>query len=208
MAAVAEKLGYQGASSVQRYFSESDFRGDFLKLEMARRFTAVLEGLGDPPITEADLLALVDPKVRAMVRGRPVSVISYVQAGAWTDAADPYPKGGGFGEMAVDSPMGPHAFALEIRGDSMADRFREGDRVAIDPDVLPHPGDFVVAKEQREEEATFKQYRLRGFDTKNRPIIELRPLNDAWHTITLDAKNPGRIIGTMIEHHSYRRHRR
>jgi len=42
-------------------------------------------------------------------------------------------------------------------------------------------------------------------DKRGCPIIELRPLNDAWPVITLDAKNPGRIVGTMVEHHSYRR---
>ena len=161
---LASKMGLKRASSIQRYFSETDLRGRYLKLEMARQFADALTGLGDPPVTEAEV-------------------------------------------MAVDSSMGAHVFALEIRGDSMAERFREGDRVAIDPDIQPMPGDFVAAKEDREDEATFKQYRLRGMDSRGRPIIELRPLNDAWPVITLDAKNPGRIVGTMVEHHSYRRMR-
>ena len=136
-------------------------------------------------------------------------MISYIQAGGWTSAPDAYALGQGFADMAVrDSSVGPRAlFALQIRGDSMAERFHEGDRVAIDPDVQPMPGDFVAAKEDRGDEATFKQYRLRGTDSRGRPIIELRPLNDAWPVITLDAKNPGRIVGTMVEHHSYRRMR-
>ena len=33
--------------------------------------------------------------------------------------------------------------------------FREGDAVVIDPEVIPLPGDFVVAK-NGEEEALFK----------------------------------------------------
>ena len=204
---LASKMGLARASSIQRYFSESDFRGRYLKLEMARTFADALAGLGTPPITEAEVIALADPKVRSLFPGRALPVISYIQAGGWTSAPDPYAPGAGFAEMAVDTGVGPRAFALQIRGDSMADRFVEGDRVAIDPDVQPKPGDFVAAKEDREDEATFKQYRLRGVDNRGRPIIELRPLNDAWPVITLDAKNPGRIVGTMVEHHSYRRMR-
>lgn len=202
---LASKMGLKRASSIQRYFSETDFRGRYLKLEMARQFAGAFADLGNPPIAEAELIALVDPEVRAMFRGRPIPVISYIQAGGWTSAPDAYAPGQGFAEMAVDSSVGSRAFALQIRGDSMAERFREGDRVAIDPDIQPMPGDFVAAKEDREDEATFKQYRLRGMDNRGRPIIELRPLNDAWPVITLDAKNPGRIVGTMVEHHSYRR---
>jgi SOS-response transcriptional repressor LexA len=209
---IASKMGFRRASSVQRYFSADDFRGQYLKLETAQKFAEVLVGRGDPPISESDVMALVDPKVREMIRGRPLPVISGVQAGAMTEATDPYALGQGFAEMAVDSKVGPRAFALQINGDSMTDRFREGDRVAIDPDLAPAPGDFVVAVEERsgdegQREATFKQYRPRGLDGRGRPIIELRPLNDAWPLITLDAKNPGRIIGTMVEHHSYRRAR-
>lgn len=209
IAELANRAGYGRPSSIQRYLDEASFRGSYLKLETARRFATALEGLGDPPITEAEVIALADPKVRALFKGRPIPVISYVQAGGWTTTADPYPRGQGFAEMAVDSAIGPRAFGLQIQGDSMIDRFREGDRVAIDPDVQPRPGDFVVAVEERQgdgdREATFKQYRPRGADSRGRPIIELRPLNDAWPLITLDTRNPGKIIGTMIEHHSYRR---
>jgi SOS-response transcriptional repressor LexA len=35
--------------------------------------------------------------------------------------------------------------SFEIEGDSMLPEFRPGDRVLIDPEVSPRPGDFVAA---------------------------------------------------------------
>lgn len=208
LASLAKDAGYTGASSIQRFMSPDDFRGEFLDLDIAERFVRALVGRGEPPISEAEVYALAGPKGRAMVKiGRTVPVIDYVQAGAWTQVANPHALGQGHAEMAIDTGAGPLVFALEIKGTSMLDRFHEGDRIAIDPSIEPLPGDFVVAKEKSSEEATFKQYRPRGSDGRGRPVIELRPLNDSWPLITLDAKNPGTIVGTMIEHHSYRRAR-
>jgi SOS-response transcriptional repressor LexA len=206
--ALAKDAGYKGASSIQRFVLPADFRGEFLDIEIAERFAKALVGRGEPAITEAEVYALAGPKGRAVAKtGKSIPVIDYVQAGNWTEVANPHAAGHGHAEMAIDSPCSPLTFGLEIKGTSMLDRFHEGDRIAIDPQIEPVPGDFVVAKERGNQEATFKQYRPRGMDGRGRLIVELRPLNDAWPLITLDAKNPGTIVGTMIEHHSYRRTR-
>ena len=201
---LAAAMGYSRASSIQRYESPEEFRGEWLPPKLVAKMVAALAGRGDPPISELEILALGGPLLeRQTVRNIPV--VSYVHAGKWTEISDPYEKGNGFDYIRADRHVGAKAFALEIRGTSMLPIFQEGDRVIIDPEIEPSPGDFVVAKEEMEEAATFKQYRPRGVDAKRRPIIELRPLNDAWPAIIIDSHNPGRIIGTMVEHHSYRR---
>ena len=81
--------------------------------------------------------------------------------------------------------------------------YRPGDRVIIDPEVTPTPGDCVVAK-NGEDEATFKKYRPRGLDQAGNMVFELVPLNDDYPIIRSDA-TPVRIIGTMVEHRKYRR---
>lgn len=197
-------MGYKRASSIQRYESPDDFRGEHLSGRVVAKLSAAVVGLGNPPITEREVLALGGPLLNR-AGDRMIPVISYVQAGHWTEAADPYAAGEGFAEIHADTVVGARAFALEILGPSMLNRFQERDRIIVDPDVQPMPGDFVVAKEDRDEGVTFKQYRPRGEDARGRPVIDLRPLNDDWPTITLDARNPGRIVGVMVEHHSYRR---
>jgi SOS-response transcriptional repressor LexA len=83
--------------------------------------------------------------------------------------------------------------------------FQPGDKVIIDPMVRPRPGDFVVAKRDNDQEATFKKYRLRSLDEQGCDVIELKPLNLDWLTVMIDRDNPGHIVGTMVEHRRYRR---
>lgn len=133
-------------------------------------------------------------------------VIDRVTAGKWTVVADPYPEGGGMDYIATELEwLSPEAFALEIEGTSMLPDFLPGDRVIIDPAISPRPGDFVVAKSDSDDEATFKKYRPKGSDKGGRPIIELVALNADWPSLVIDADNPGRIVGTLAEHRRYRR---
>lgn len=135
---------------------------------------------------------------------RPIPVISAVQAGLLTDIADPYPAGAGFDVEYVDSSCSRWTFALEISGESMLPEFRPGDRVIIDPELSPMPGDYVVAKNDSEE-ATFKKYRPRGRSADGTDVFELVPLNDDYPTIRSD-EHSMRVIGVMIEHRKrYRR---
>jgi len=95
------------------------------------------------------------------------------------------------------------AFALEIKGDSMAPTFREGDKILIDPAVVPGPGDHVVASEKGGE-VTFRKYRVVGKNESGKEIFELIPLNDDYAAVRSDV-TAVEVIGTMIEHRTYRK---
>lgn len=138
-------------------------------------------------------------------RGRNVPVIDSVAAGAWDSVADPYPPGRGMEVLVTERKIGAASFALVVRGTSMEPEFRDGDKIIVDPDVAPLPGDYVVAKLERDDDATFKKYRPRGADAGGHPVIDLVPLNEDWPVLRIDAANPGRIVGTMVEHRRYRR---
>ncbi|HEP6427759.1 LexA family protein [Burkholderia cenocepacia] len=139
----------------------------------------------------------------AQIGARRVPLISSVQAGRMTEAIDPFPPGGAFEFLLTDLDLSDHAFALEIEGLSMTPDFNPGDRVIVDPAIPPRPGDFVVAKNGREE-ATFKRYRVRGVDALGREAFELVPLNPDYPTINSETE-PVRIIGVMVEHRRYRK---
>lgn len=132
-----------------------------------------------------------------------IPLISYVQAGNWAEAADPYAAGDASEWLLTDRDFSSSAFALEIKGSSMLPDFNPGDRVIIDPTVPPQPGDFVVAK-NCEEGATFKKYRPRGTSERGDLIFELVPLNEDYPSMRSDV-TPIRIVGTMVEHRKYRR---
>ncbi|MEI4989899.1 LexA family protein [Aeromonas caviae] len=132
-------------------------------------------------------------------------MISYVQAGVWTETSEIRECDGNMVYITTDLDLGQRAFAIVIRGNSMEPEFTEGDLVLIDPDEPLHPGDFVVAK-NGEEEATFKKYRPRGYGEDGKEIFELAPLNDDYPTMRSDRQHI-QIIGTMVEHRRRRRRR-
>lgn len=158
-----------------------------------------------PDTQAASKPAEFDSNVTSVPFGkRPIPVISYVQAGLLSDINDPYAPGDGFAIEICEDDLGRFAFALEIEGDSMLPEFRPGDRVIIDPDVNPMPGDFVVAKNSHQK-ATFKKYRPRGMNEQGTQVFELVPLNEDYPTMRSDIEQL-RIIGTMVEHRKkYRR---
>lgn len=139
----------------------------------------------------------------APVGARAIPLISYVQAGAWTDVVDNYQPGDADEFLLTDLELSSNAFALEIKGDSMLPEFKAGDRVIIDPAVCPQPGDYVAAK-NGEDEATFKKYRPRGVNDRGDTIFELVPLNEDYPSMRSDL-TPIRIVGTMVEHRKYRK---
>lgn len=145
---------------------------------------------------------------------RQIPIINLVQAGSPKEVIDSYEVGNGNEMLQVDEDLAkvlsPYAFALQITGESMynpnsPDCFYDGDTVIIDPNIKPAPGDFVVAKLDQTNDATFKKYRSRGVDSEGHHVFELVPLNDDYETITVSSAHPGHIVGTMIEHRKRRR---
>lgn len=144
----------------------------------------------------------VSPVPMGLIR---VPLISSVQAGVWTEVVDNFQPGDAEDWLMTDVRVSTHSFALEIKGDSMLPEFNPGDRVIIDPDVAPLPGDFVAAKNGHNE-ATFKKYRPRGTDEHGNTVFELVPLNEDFPSMRSDV-TPIKIVGTMVEHRKFRRTR-
>lgn len=160
---------------------------------------ALQQGVREP----LDLWSIPSPAARS------IPVISYVEAGVWSEVSDPWPKGDGMERILLDpalaGTLSPVAFALVVEGRSMEPEFAAGDIIVVDPRVAPQPGDYVVAKLDHSERATFKKYRSRGVDQDGQPAFELAPLNDDFQTLRVDATNPGQVIGVMVEHRRRRR---
>lgn len=101
-----------------------------------------------------------------------VPLIGLAQAGTagyFDDAG--YPVGSGWDEILFPEASDPHAYALEISGDSMEPLYRDGDIIIVSPTASTRRGDRVVLK-TREGEVMAKLLRRR---TAHR--IELDSLN-------------------------------
>ena len=168
---------------------------------------AIFKALGMPGVkfnTSGEVIDDGDVELAPVSIGlRKIPIISYVQAGCWTESAECRELDGSIKYITTDLDVGGRTFAVEIQGDSMLPEFLEGDVVMIDPDEPPHPGDFVVAK-NGEHEATFKKYKPRGYNDAGQEWFELVPLNDNYPPMRSDVCQI-KIIGTMVEHRRYRR---
>lgn len=108
-----------------------------------------------------------------------VPVIGFAQAGTegyFDDAG--YPSGAGWDEISFLNVGDPHAYALEVSGDSMEPVYRDGDRIIVSPGAEVRRGDRVVLK-SREGEVMAKVLRR-----KTAYKFELSSLNavhpDRW----------------------------
>lgn len=104
---------------------------------------------------------------------RNIPLVGFAQAGSngfFDDAG--YPIGGAWDEIPFPDLGDPHAYALEISGDSMEPVYRDGDTIIVSPQASVRRGDRVVAK-TREGEVLAKQLRRRSARK-----IELQSFNE------------------------------
>lgn len=122
-----------------------------------------------------------------------VPVISWVHANQFADISDPFPVG--VSDTYVLTPAkGKSMFALKIKNDCMEPEFLEGETIIVNPDAEPKNGDFVIVRDNKSKEATFKQLKIYG----NKII--LHPLNAKFPDIELEEEaDRYEIIGKVVE---------
>lgn len=123
----------------------------------------------------------------ATIKGS-VPLVSWVQAGDFSEAIDLYQPG--HAEEWIDTTVAikQHTFALRVFNDSMEPDFPPGTILIVEPEMDALPGDYVIAK-NGDNEATFKQLIRDGSD------LYLKPLNPRYPMKKVDDKV--RIIGVV-----------
>lgn len=117
------------------------------------------------------------PRVRNF---RPVPVVGYAQLGPegyWREMD--YPAGAGDGYVDVPS-ADPNAYALRVRGDSMAPTIRNGWLVVVEPNSTPQPGELVLVCTSDE------QCMVKELLWKRDGEISLGSINQDYKHITLE----------------------
>lgn len=129
---------------------------------------------------------------------RQYPVLSHAQAAALADdGAFPDPAETLDMEFGKDNAS-PGAFFLALEGDAMSPELREGDRVLIDPQASPRPGDHVLARNGKRQ-ALLRKYRVRGVGEDGIEVFDLVPLNED-HAVLRSDRNRLVLLGTVIEH--------
>lgn len=131
------------------------------------------------------------------VKAAAVPVISWVQAGQWTEVMSSFTAADAEEWVACPVAHGPRTFVLRVRGESMFSpharrSFREGDLIYVDPDKPAENNSLVVAQLGSNSEATFKQLIIEG-ESKY-----LKALNPAWPEPIIAINGDTSICGVVI----------
>lgn len=131
----------------------------------------ILEATG---ATLAEFVAYVGKAQGAAGLVRRIPVIAYGDASAKGNFDEAgHPTGSAWDELMFPDITDPHAYALEIAGNSLEPVYRDGDTVIVSPEASLRKGDRVVVK-TREGELMIKSLRRRGAKK-----LELVALNGA-----------------------------
>lgn len=216
MSQFAKRLGYKAASSVQRYFDPSLYKGGYLNPDFVSKMLSNLVGMGNPPITADDIRPLAGP----LFADQPAPEL---RTGGFTPTIVPgrdlvgdknFPvfaaaRGGAEGHQIVtfepiDYVKRPQflenvkdAYALYIVGDSMNPAFEQGDMALVHPHLPPARDKNVVLYHvppftEAEAEAMVK--RLVGFDDRDWNLRQHNPAMDFTVTRS-DWRYCHRIVG-------------
>lgn len=112
---------------------------------------------------------------------RRIPLLGLAQAGSegfFDDAG--YPVGGAWDEVGLPEVGDPHAYALEISGDSMEPVFRDGDMVVVSPAAPIRRNDRVVLR------STAGEVMAKQLARRSARRIELRSLNPAHRDRSFD----------------------
>lgn len=119
-----------------------------------------------------------------------VPLISWVQAGHWGDVVDNLQPGEAEEWITTTARVSKSAFALRIKGDSMAPKVPDGSIVIFEPGRNFQHGSLVLAKRTGDQQATFKQLWYDG------ETAWLKPLNDRYPMIEMPPDT--RIIAVAV----------
>lgn len=162
-------------------------------LAKATGFRAEWLAIGEGPEIDSPEPSNVAPAMQPKMSYR-YPVISWVAAGAWAEAVEPFPPGFSDRYEISDYNSKGVAFWLEVKGDSMTSpvgtSITEGMLILVDTEAEAISGKLVVAKLSDSNEATFKKLVEDG----GRRF--LKPLNPAY-PVEMCAENC-RIVGVVV----------
>lgn len=128
-----------------------------------------------------------------------VPLVSWVQAGAWCEAFTNFEAHDADTWLSCPVQISSSGFALKVLGDSMTNpgpgrSYPTGCIIFVDPEAEANPGDRVIARVPRTNEATFKVFVEDAGRQFLKPINPQYPIID----ITEETHICGKIVGSFI----------
>ncbi|POF29653.1 LexA family protein [Roseibium marinum] len=185
--AIARAMGYQNASSIQRYFSQ-DYSKPALPADFVAKLLPVLTGKGEQPVTREEVLALAPDSITDLEAAlaspqaaRPLEIKGQVAAGLWMEAGlfetDATRKATMAGDLRYPNE---YQYLLQINGESLNRIARDGDFVLcldyLEAGIDIRSGDLAVVERSRDGGHTIERTAKRII--RRDGGIELRPESD------------------------------
>lgn len=126
-------------------------------------------------------------------------LISWVQAGEWTDICDNFQPGSADEWPSSHHDLGKCGYFLRVQGDSMTAppgspySFPPGVLLHVHPEREPMPGQFVIVRRTSENEATFKRLALVDGE------LFLEAINPDWPRRYLPLKEGDVFCGVVVD---------
>lgn len=185
--AIAREMGYQNASSIQRYFSQ-DFSKPALPSDFVAKLLPVLVGKGEHPITREDILALAPDSITDLEAAstparaaQALEIKGQVAAGLWMEAGLFETDATKRATLSGDLRYPPESqYLLEINGESLNRIARNGDFILcldfMEAGIEIKSGDLVVVERSRDGGHTIERTAKRIL--RHNGQIELHPESD------------------------------
>ena len=133
-----------------------------------------------------------DSKSEEIVRLKRVPIISWALANKWHEIKDVL-KIKDVNKWVKSDITCSNIFAVEIIDDSMEPEFTEGDIIIVNPHIEVKPDDYVIAKNDKKDQAILRQ--LRQYED----IFVLHPLNPKYHDEIVKKDIQKIIVGKVIK---------
>lgn len=196
---VAELMGIESKGAVSQWESDLSRPKDMERLAniLKSNTTWIETGKGEKDsrnVMVASTGDIIFPQHNLV--SKKIPVISWVQAGAWSDTGCDDPAMTCSEWMETSSNVSEHAFALIVHGDSMTNpsnprSIQDGAKVVVEPIFDPEQLNrkIVVAMLEGSSEATIKEFIQDG------PIKFLKPLNPAYPSMQINGNC--RVVGIV-----------
>lgn len=156
-------------------------------------FGWLLKGEGE----NTNVLFLADPE------NKKIPILEITQLEHWHIGIDiPTPIEREYLMSNIHNPS--KCFALKVLDDSMKPDFVEGDMIVIDSEQKPAPGEFVVARVDKD--ILFRKYQVESSVNGEAEYFSLTPLNQDFPPFS-SSRHSIELLGTMVEHRIFRRKR-
>lgn len=102
--------------------------------------------------------------------------------------------------LLSDLDLSAGSYAINVDDNAIANEFKSGDRLIIDSQTQPLPGDLVAVRSHRLKRTFIRKYKALGFNPDDGSLVfEAKPTNSDYPSMT-SSNDLLEVLGVAVEH--------